>query len=267
MNLSAAAVLLACPTCRDSLSLTEGALRCPNGHSYDIARQGYVNLLGGAEPPNADTSAMLDARARVHQAGVFEPVATVIGELCSGRLHVLEAGVGTGHYLAAALGTEPSAVGVGLDVSKAAARHCLRADRRIAAVVADVWKPLPVRDRAVDVVMSVFAPRNLPEFSRVLRPDGRFIAVTPRGGHLTGLRDAYGLLDIPIGKADQLSAAAGEFFDLIDTRVVKYRLPVSETLATDLIAMGPNAFHQVPTTVTASTINVDVTIQVFRPLP
>jgi len=219
------------------------------------------------EAANADTAEMLDARARVHHAGVFEPVAAALGRLTQHRPRVLEAGAGTGHYLSAALGEGPDSVGLGLDVSKAAARHCVRTDPRITAVVADVWKPLPVRDRALDVVLAVFAPRNLPEFARVLRPDGRFIAVTPRGGHLVGLRDAYGLLDVPTGKADQLAAAAAEFFDLIDTQVIKYRLAVDESLARDLIAMGPNAFHQVPASVTASTISIDVTVQVFRPLP
>jgi 23S rRNA (guanine745-N1)-methyltransferase len=266
VSLATAAALLVCPICRDSLALTGNCLRCPNGHSYDLARQGYVNLLGGTEPANADTAAMLEARARVHQAEVFTPVTTVLTSLAEGRSRVLEAGVGTGHYLSAALGTADDSVGLGLDVSKVAARHCVRTDPRIAALVADVWKPLPVRDRVMDVVLAVFAPRNLPEFARVLRPDGRFIAVTPRGGHLVGLRDAYGLLDVPSGKADHLAAAAAEFFDLIDTQVIKYRLPVDESLAHDLIAMGPNAFHQVPTTVTASVIGVDVTVQVFRPL-
>ncbi len=267
MRLTEAAALLACPVCRDSLFFGDGALRCGGGHSYDVARQGYVNLLGAAEPANADTAAMLDARARVHAAGVFEPVTALLSSLTVGRRRVMEAGSGTGHYLSAALGGDADSIGLGLDVSKAAARHCVRTDPRIAAIVADVWKPLPVRDRAVDVVLAVFAPRNLPEFARILRTDGRFIAVTPRAGHLVGLRDAYGLLDVPTGKAEQVAAAAAEFFDLIDTRVVKYRLPVSEELARDLIAMGPNAFHQVPTSVAASTITVDVTVQVFQPLP
>jgi 23S rRNA (guanine745-N1)-methyltransferase len=241
-------------------------LRCEAGHSFDIARQGYVNLLGASEPANADTANMLDARARVHAAGVFDTVTDIIATLAKGRSKVLESGAGTGHYLAGALGTDPDALGVAVDVSKAAARHCVRTDSRIAALVADVWQPLPLRDGSLEAVLAVFAPRNLPEFARVLHPDGRFIAVTPRAGHLVGLRDAYGLLDIPTAKAEQLAAAAAEFFDLLDTRVVKYRVPVDEALATDLIAMGPNAFHQVPKTVTASVISVDVTVQSFRPI-
>lgn len=266
MSLERAIEILSCPVCQGRLTVYGKVICCPEGHSYDIAKQGYVNLLGAAEPANADTTKMLDARARVHAAGVFKQVTEVITTMTSGRHQVLEAGAGTGHYLASALGDDPTAVGLAIDVSKAAAKHCLRTDPRIAAVIADVWRPLPIADRSLDAVLAVFAPRNLPEFARVLRADGRFIAVTPRSGHLVGLRDTYGLLDIPSAKASQLAAAAAEFFDLVDTRVVKYRVPVDAQQATDLIAMGPNAFHQQPKDVTASVISIDVTVQSWRPI-
>ncbi len=266
MRFERIAPTLRCPHCGDSLTLTEKTLCCTNGHSFDIARAGYVNLSNGPEPANADTKAMLDARGRVHAAGIFTQVRDTVTALTHGRQAVLEAGSGTGEYLAAALGSDPAAIGLALDVSKAAARRCAHADPRIAAVITDVWQPLPVKDHSFDAVLAVFAPRNLPEFARALRRDGRFVAVTPRSGHLAGLRDSYGLLDIQHGKAEQIAAAAAEFFDLVDTRVVKYRVPVSEGLASDLIAMGPNAFHTLPESVTASVINIDVTVQSFRPI-
>jgi len=258
--------LLSCPTCSGGLSLDGGRLRCSLGHSFDVARQGYVNLLAGAEPGNADTADMLAARQRVQGAGIFAPVAEVVAHLSRGRSPVLEAGSGTGYYLSAVLASDPAIVGVGLDISKAAARLCARSDARIGAVVADVWGRLPLRDRSIEVVLSVFAPRNLGEFARVLQPDGRLIAVTPRPDHLAELRAAHDLLDVPGGKAEQLAGAAAEFFDLVDTRVVKYRVDATAEVARDLIAMGPNAFHTLPETVEATTVGIDVTVQSFRPL-
>lgn len=266
MSLAEVAPLLCCPVCRAMLTTASRALQCDNGHSFDLARQGYVNLLGTAAPANADTAAMLEARSRVHDRGVFDPVAAMVATLCEGRGRILEVGAGTGHYLAAALGDNAAATGIAMDVSKNAARICARRDPRVGAVVADVWQPLPIRDNSLDVVLAAFAPRNLPEFARVLHRDGRFIAVTPRPGHLVGLRDAYGLLDVPTEKAERLAAAATEFFDLIDTRVVKYRIDADEQLASDLIAMGPNAFHDLPEQVSASAVGIDVTVQSFRPL-
>lgn len=266
MGIEAAAGLLACPLCQSAMGVTEGALRCEHGHGFDLARQGYANLLGGPEPANADTVAMLAARARVHAAGIFAPVAARVAGQVSGRSTLLEVGAGTAYYLASALGDDQATVGIALDVSKAAARTAARADPRIAAVVADVWQQLPVRDRCLEAVLCAFAPRNLPEFARVLRPDGVLVVVTPRPGHLAGLRDRHGLLQVPPDKAGQLILAASEFFELMDTRLLRHQVAVSSALARDVIAMGPNAFHRVPEDVDPGTLTIDITVQTFRPL-
>lgn len=266
MGVPAAIDLLACPRCAGGLVVAGGAVRCASGHSYDLARQGYLNLLGGPEPANADTAGMVAARERVHAAGLFGPVATLVADALAGRGRLLEAGAGTAYYLRRSLGDDPAAVGLALDVAKAAARAAARADQRVAAVVTDVWRTLPVRPRCLDGVLCVFAPRNLGEFARVLRPDGRLVVATPGPAHLAGLRDRHGLLRIPPGKDADVVAAAAEFFELVDTRVARHRADVDGTLARDLIAMGPNAFHRVPEEVAAGEVAIDVTVQVFRPL-
>lgn len=262
--------LLACPRCGSGLALiaagTGRALRCESGHSFDVAAQGYVNLLGGPEPGNADTGVMLAARARVHASGLFDPVAREVASHLFGRPHVLEVGSGTAHYLVRALGDDDSGVGIALDVSKAAARLAARADPRVTAVVADVWRGLPVADHCLDGVLCVFAPRNLPEFARVLRPDGRLVVVTPKPEHLAGLRDRHGLLGVPAGKADQLAVAAAEFFEPLSVGGLVRSQQVDADLAADVIAMGPNAFHRPPEQVIGGNLVVAVNVQVFRPL-
>ncbi len=270
MGIENAVDLLACPRCGNDFTLADTGggrvLACASGHSYDVARQGYVNLLDGPEPRNADTPAMLAARERVLASGLFGTVASDVAGKLVGRPRVLEVGAGTGHYLVQALGDDETAVGIALDVSKAAARMAARADSRVASVVADVWRRLPVRDHCLDAVLCVFAPRNLGEFARVLRPDGHFVVVTPKPEHLAGLRDAHGLLEVPAGKADQLQLAAAEFFELLGTTGLLRTRGVDARLAADLIAMGPNAFHRVPDGVEAGPVTIAVTIQVFRPL-
>ena len=72
--LDAALSLLRCPQCRQDLARTGRTLRCPSGHSFDIARQGYVNLAGHAPPRNADTPAMVAARERFLATGHYRPV-------------------------------------------------------------------------------------------------------------------------------------------------------------------------------------------------
>jgi 23S rRNA (guanine745-N1)-methyltransferase len=257
--------LLACPLCGGALEHTGSTLRCLSGHSFDVARQGYVNLLGGPEPGNADTAGMLAARSRVHATGLFEPVADEVRGRVTGRPRLVEVGAGTGYYLQRALGDDGVA-GIALDVSKAAARLAARLDARIAAVVADVWRPLPLRDGCLDAVLCVFAPRNLSEFARVLRPDGRLVLVTPRPEHLAGLRDRHGLLEVPADKAEQLAVAASEFFELLATTNLMWRRDLSAGEAADVIAMGPNAFHRLPDTVEAGPVSIAVTVQTFAPL-
>lgn len=266
MVLGAAAGLLACPHCGDELGLQPTVARCERGHSFDVARQGYLNLLAGGQPANADTPAMLAARGRVLTSGAFDPLLNLIAQQAPGAHRVLEVGSGTAHYLRRCLGDDPDARGIALDVSVAAAKLVARADPRIAAVVADVWAGLPVLDHTLDAVLCVFAPRNLTEFARVLRPGGRLLVLTPNPGHLAALRERQGLLGIEPDKQQRLLAAAAEFFDLRGTSRLRVPVEFSVGLATDVIAMGPNAFHA-PTPPTESVRDhLDATLRIFEPV-
>ncbi|MGV9742185.1 putative RNA methyltransferase, partial [Nocardia farcinica] len=135
------ACLLACPECGQALQVQERALRCARGHSFDIAKQGYVGLLTGASTKmTGDTADMLDARAAFQRGGHFAPIAdAVAAALPTGAATLLEVGAGTGYYLARALDAVPRATGIALDVAKPAARRCARAHPRAAAGTPPVW--------------------------------------------------------------------------------------------------------------------------------
>lgn len=267
MAVTSGAGLLACPHCAGELALSPADARCPTGHHWDVARQGYLNLLAGPQPRNADTAAMLAARTRVLDSGIFDPLLQLVGSHTGHARRLLDVGAGTGHYLRRALGDDPEAVGVALDVSVAAAKVAARRDARIASVVADSWRGLPVRDHCIDAVLSVFAPRNLTEFARVLSPGGRLLVLTPNPGHLAVLRDRHGLLSIEPGKQDRLLGAAAEFFDVRTTARVRTPVTVTAAQAADLVAMGPNAFHEPPVPTEGLSDHLDVTLRVFEPLP
>lgn len=250
---------LRCPVCGAGLALRDGSLRCPAGHAFDVARQGYVNLLGRAAPRNADTGDMVAARDRFLSAGHYAPVADAIREELVHSERVLEVGAGTGYYVSSALG--PTAWGVATDVSVPAARRAARAHPRLASVVADTWAGLPIRDDAVDAVLCVFAPRNVAEFRRVLRLGGRVVVVVPNARHLAELRDQYGLLDIDADKTEQVEEA---FESTAEIRRIAFRADLDERSATDLVAMGPNAFHD-NREVAATSVTVDVSVMRFCP--
>jgi len=260
---------LACP--HDGAALFEDArvLGCPNGHRFDLARQGYATLLPGRPAHGGDTPAMLDRRQRVHEAGLLAELHAAVVEAAragdgareradpqrdgtSGHGRppgiVCEVGAGPGTYLAAVLEALPDRAGLAVDVAKAAARRAARCHPRASAVVADVWAGLPLHAGSVAVLLDVFAPRNAAEFARIVAPGGTLVVVTPEPRHLAELRAHFGMLDVPAGKGERVAAELTPHFltravNRIDTTTL-----VPPGLTLDLATMGPSGHHLEPDT-------------------
>ncbi|SDG40309.1 23S rRNA (guanine745-N1)-methyltransferase [Sinosporangium album] len=251
---------LLCPVCGERLALGGGTVTCGKGHGFDVARQGYVSLLTGSRAPGtADTPAMVAARDRFLGAGHYAALSAAVAEVSAGPLTVgagvvLDAGAGTGHYLAAVLDAAlatasdsgPLAVGIAMDVSKHAVRRAAKAHPRIGAFVGDVWRPLPVRSASVDVLLNVFAPRNGPEFARVLRPEGALVVVTPTPRHLDPLVGMLGLLSVDEDKDRRIEEALGADFEETERREVEFDLSLSPEDVAAVVSMGPSAWHTDP---------------------
>src|SRR5688500_16776723 len=193
--------LLRCPVCAGDFAMREIAVACERGHAFDVARQGYLNLAGST-PHSGDSAAMLEARAQFLGGGHYSPLVAALVEqaqrfeMAGGGGAVVDLGAGTGFYLAAVLDALSGWVGLAVDVSKYAARRAARAHPAAAAVVADVWQPLPIKDHAADLVLDVFAPRNIAEVIRILHPGGAFLVVTPAPDHLSELVAPLGLVAV-----------------------------------------------------------------------
>jgi 23S rRNA (guanine745-N1)-methyltransferase len=280
---------LRCPICRQALARAERTLRCPLGHSFDMAKQGYADLTAGRMPHVGDTTEMVADRADFLAAGHYDFIAEALAadalvadalasdaarplvadapaSEAAGPL-VVDAGVGTGHYLARVLDAAPDATGLGLDVAKPALRRAARAHPRAAAVLADLWRPLPLADACASVILNVFAPRNGPEFHRILRPDGLLLVVTPATDHLHELIAAHNLIQVDPDKAARVGAALGDDFKPDGAGTLRRELHLSAAEARTLIGMTPSARHvpaaTLPTTPVTVTAAVDVTI--YRP--
>jgi 23S rRNA (guanine745-N1)-methyltransferase len=248
--LAAALAAVRCPVCADPMAQRSQQLRCERGHCFDIARQGYVNLAVGLRPAaNADTSAMVAARARFLDRGHYAPIAAALASLAAGLGSgpagpgvVLDLAGGTGYYLAAVLDALPDRVGVGLDVSKPALRRAASSHPRAIALGADVWQPYPLAGNSAAIVMSVFGPRNAAETVRVLTPRGAFLLVTPAASHLAEVIGPLGMLSVDAAKPDRL-AASMTGLDRVAAEPLSYQVPMTHADLSDLVSMGPSAHH------------------------
>jgi 23S rRNA (guanine745-N1)-methyltransferase len=270
---------LVCPYCGGPLTRAGTSLRCPAGHVFDIARQGYVSLLTtDRKGPAGDAAAMVAARGSFLAAGHFDQVAAALaaeaarpgggqgggGEGDGGEGDggaggagvggaggvlgscVVDAGAGTGFYLAAVLGQLPGWAGLALDASKFALRRAARAHPRIGAVACDVWRGLPVADGSAGLLLNVFAPRNGAEFHRILAPGGRLLVITPTPQHLQELTGALGLLTVDGQKQERLSRTLGPGFAPASERQLTSTSPMSHADVLAVVQMGPSAWQADP---------------------
>lgn len=267
--------LLRCPVCERDLTRDDRSLRCPDGHTFDIARQGYVSLFAGARPHLGDTAEMVAARDRFlssgHYATIAAAVTTAARAAPPGAL--LDLAAGTGWYAARVLDAGADRAGVAVDVSVPALKRAARMHPRLAAVGADAWGGLPVRDEGFAVALSVFGPRTAAEIARVLRPGGLVVTVTPTPAHLGEIVGPLGMLGVGEDKPARLREAFGGFHHA-GTHRVEYTLDLDHGTLADLVGMGPTGHHHDPPAIArkvatlpdsvAVTVSVDVTT--FRPI-
>ncbi|MCO1340067.1 hypothetical protein BJH93_14405 [Kocuria polaris] len=244
-----------CPVCAQRLQWAERKLLvCPDGHRFDAAKQGYFNLLTGRGTAfREDTAEMVAARADFQAAGHYEPLADAIAAaVCahlpdragSTPLRLLDVGAGTGYYLRrvlTAVGHSPVEA-VATDISRYAMRRAAKIEHTL-ALVWDVWKPLPLAEASIDVVLNVFAPRNGAEFARVVRPGGIAVVVTPQPDHLRDVAETLGLLTIADGKEAAVAERLGQAFAPAASEEVRSVLELTRADAFALAVMGPAGHH------------------------
>ncbi|WP_207386934.1 putative RNA methyltransferase [Frankia sp. Cppng1_Ct_nod] len=255
---------LTCPLCLQGLTVGDSQVRCPAGHAYDIARQGYVTFTTGrANEISGDSADMVQAREAFLAAGHFTALAdalaeTVLGQQTKsdtelgdthgrqpgGQPVIVDVGAGTGYYLAHLLRACPGAVGIAIDASRYALRRAARAHPLIGAVGADVRSPLPIRTGVASLMLDVFAPRNVAEMRRVLRPDGKLVIVMPTARHLADIVNPLGLVTVDDRKAARLREKLAGLFVRQDRLMLDLELSLKADDLLNLVIMGPSAHHR-----------------------
>ena len=258
-----------CPLCREELIGGPGHVACSNNHTFDVARQGYVNLLTAAQRRSrqpGDTKEMVDARRRFLATGAYDRISDAIahvvqraGTAAASRWpgacpRLVDIGCGEGHHtrrVDAALrsgigGLDPVELEVaGIDVAKAAVALAARAHPGGSYAVASA-ADIPLADESVDIAVNIFGPVIADELARVVRGDGTVVIAHPGPAHLSALRTLVYDDPRPHEIKDPLRHAS-ERFARVGTMTVTFPVVVFDgPLAQDLFAMTPYRWHAPP---------------------
>ncbi len=227
--------VFACPVCGETLPATPGGYVCANGHQFDIAREGYVNLLLAQHRRSKDpgySKEMIAGRRDFFETGHYQRLADGVAERVRAVLPpvpapiVVDAGCGEGYYLRRLRtllsgGGGRDAILCGLDISKHGVRVAARRDPAGVYAVAGTYR-MPILSGRVDVLLAHFSPVSAADFRRVVKPGGVVLVGGPGEGHLFSFKEL--LYDRPAQHEPEATLADENGFELIDTSVIRYPL-------------------------------------------
>lgn len=190
--------MLICPVCRTRLKENRFGYSCKKGHRFDLAAQGYVNLLGAKHSGSGDDAAMVKARTEFLDTDSYRPLAEKTAEIMKSQLEgvqsplVLDCGCGEGYYTNIYAQALSAAEVYGMDISRLAVKHAASRAKsqgieNVRFAAASSFE-LPFAERSADLIVSTFAPVSNDEFARVLKKGGKLVIVCPSPIHLMGLR-------------------------------------------------------------------------------
>ena len=235
---------LICPVCGKALCRVEREYRCENRHSFDIARQGHVNLLVVQQKHSlnpGDTREQVLSRRTFLEGGFYEPIADALcgaAKELEAKGPILDVGCGEGYYctrLATALEAELT----GLDISKEAVR-CAAAKYKNTNWICGTAAHLPVGDESVQTLTSLFALTLPEEFHRVLAKDGLYFQVLAAQDHLLGLKSII-YPELKLKEKDAVPELPG--FQRVKTIPIRFTFTVEGVQVQNLLSMTPHVYR------------------------
>ena len=235
---------LLCPVCGEQLNLSDRQYRCIRNHSFDMARQGYVNLLTVQQKHSlnpGDTREQVLSRREFLEAGFYRPIAdTLIHEAMKMGItgQILDVGCGEGWY-SAQLADALDAPLTGLDISKEAVR-CAAAKYKGKQWLCATAAHIPVADGSVSLLTSLFALTLPQEFSRVLKRDGYYFQVLAAEDHLLGLK---GIIYDQLNFKEKNTVPELPGFELVKSVPIRFSFTVEGQQIRNLFSMTPHVFR------------------------
>lgn len=238
--------LFRCPLCGAPLTREDHVYRCPNRHSYDIAKEGHTYLLPVNQKNSSapgDDKGMAAARRAFLSKDYYRPLLDTLCALSVSMTgdspHLLDAGCGEGYYTAGIYqalkdaGKMPRMAGI--DISKFILRSAAKRSREIEFAVASCYR-LPVADESIDLLLDCFSPLADEEFRRVLKPDGVFLYVVPAADHLWEMKQV--LYEQPYRNEEKLTPYEGFRYEQV--------VPVDAEITLESQADIHNLFQMTP---------------------
>ncbi len=235
---------LLCPVCGCKLHMADKTCRCSAGHCFDVARQGYVNLLPVQQKRSlhpGDTKEQVASRREFLSAGFYAPIADALCQAAKTFAAVgpiLDVGCGEGYY-AAQLAASMHAELVGLDISKEAVRRAAGTYRDGLWLCATAAK-LPIRDGSAGLVTSLFALTVPEEFHRVLKENGLFFQVLAAEDHLLGLK---GIIYPQLKQKEKDTVPTLPGFRLIQSIPIRFTFTAQGQHIQNLLFMTPHVYR------------------------
>ena len=258
---------LICPICGQELAQSGGSLVCRSHHTYDIARQGYVNLLPVQQKHSltpGDTPEMLAARRAFLNEGHYSPICRDVmaaleanGEISS----LMDVGCGEGYYTAEFLRRFPNARIIGADISKAAVRMAASRTREITWITATA-SHLPAADCSMDAITAMFSLVCEEEFARILRPGAVVVEVTAGTNHLIELKRV--IYDDVFEQHKRPKAPQG-FLKETGCQLKSFRMTLDNAQLRSLLMMTPHTLRVRPENRAKleATESLDLTVEYF----
>lgn len=278
--------IFSCPLCGGRMTVIEGkSLRCSIGHNFDLAREGYLNLLTQAVKTKYGKT-LFAARKTVNENGLFDPIrGEIAGRIAEGAspdirrsgLRLLDAGCGEGSLLSGIRRevsgrTKGDLLAVGMDLAKEGVRLASKGDAEALWCAADLAKA-PFRAASFDVILNIQSPSNYAEFGRLLSGDGLLIKVVPEPNYLREIRRRlYAGTQREAYSSRRAVERFRERFLLLDSRRLTYTWQLRPGLLEPLLHMTPLTWGAgkdrllEALAMEAAEVTVDVTVLYGRPI-
>ena len=234
---------LICPHCASTITVSEeGRISCDNNHSFDVAKQGYVNMLTHAVQ-SMYTKELFTSRKQVLESGLYDEVQRALASTIARGAVVLDTGCGEGTHLAR-ICEQAEAFGIGIDLAKEGIIEAARHYKEQAWIVGDLAKsPFPAA--TFDAIFNILSPANYDEFKRLLKPGGRVVKVVPAENYLAELRQQlFADSEKESYSNAQTVARFCEAFEHVAEQRVTTTMALTPELVPHLLKMTPMGWHR-----------------------